>query len=277
MGIRAIIILLILGTAGVIGTMAYQLAKRPGQVAGAPVGPVAAKVTYLVAARPLPLGTLARADDFVARSGPAGQMPVDAIIDTPDSRSNLRGAFIRRYLESGAAVTNADFMRPHERGFLAAVLAPSTRAVSIGVNAVSGVAGLVSPGDQVDVILTQEINGAAGRTSHLITSETVLANVRVLAVDQDVTQGAQSTVFSTARVATTVTLQATPNEAERLAVAMRLGQLSLAIRSAEDTRPSAGGSVSGADVSTALARASSNSSSRVQVIQGDQRGEVIFR
>ncbi|HET6607328.1 MAG TPA: Flp pilus assembly protein CpaB [Rhodopila sp.] len=277
MGIRTIVILLILGTAGVLGTMAYQLAQRPAPAAVAAVLPAPAKVAYLIAARPLPLGTLARADDFATRTVPATQLPANAIVDTPDARANVRGAFIRRYLESGATLTSADFMRPHERGFLAAVLAPNTRAVSIGVNAVSGVAGLVSPGDQVDVILTQEIAPAQGKTGRTVTSETVLSNVRVLAVDQDVTQGGQSSLFANARTATTVTLEATPKEAERLAVAMHLGQLSLAIRSVEDTSPSGGGSVSGADVSSALAKAGGNAGSRVQIIQGDQRAEVIFR
>jgi pilus assembly protein CpaB len=276
MGLRAIVILLVLATAGVLGTMAYQLARRPppGAVAA---GPVLKQTAYLVAARPLPLGTLARPDDFAARAVPPDQVPANAIIDTPDARSNLRGVYIRRYLDSGATVTNPDFMRPHERGFLSAVLAPDTRAVSIGVNAVSGVAGLVSPGDHVDVILTQEIATPQGQSNHLVTSETVLANVRILAVDQDVTQGGQSSAFSSSRPATTVTVEVTQNEAERLAVAMRLGQLSLSIRSVEDTRTATGSSVSGADVSSALARAGTSSVSKVQVIQGDQRGEVVFR
>ena len=51
----------------------------------------------------------------------------------------------------------ADVLRPRDRGFLAAVLAPGTRAVSIAVDPVSGVGGLIWPGDRVDVILTQEI------------------------------------------------------------------------------------------------------------------------
>jgi pilus assembly protein CpaB len=276
MGLRAIVILLVLATAGVLGTMAYQLARRPPPVAVV-TAPAVKQTAYLIAARPLPVGTLARTDDFTVRAVPPDQVPANAIVDTPDARSNLRGVYIRRYLDAGATVTNADFMRPHERGFLSAVLAPDTRAMSIGVNAVSGVAGLVSPGDHVDVILTQDINTPQVQTNHLVTSETVLANVRVLAVDQDVTQGGQNSAFASARPATTVTLEVTQNAAERLAVAMRLGQLSLSIRSVDDTRSATGSSVSGTDVSSALARAGATRGSKVQVIQGDQRGEVIFR
>jgi pilus assembly protein CpaB len=278
MPIRVVFILLILGTAGALGLFAYQLSSRAPQTAAGPKAPPPpVSVSYIVAARPLPVGTLARADDFAAKSVTADKLPASAIPDTPDARANLRGALIRRYIEAGAAIAPADFMRPRERGFLAAVLAPNTRAVSIGVNVISGVAGLISPGDRVDVILTQEIQQAQGQTVHLVTSETVLSDVRVLAVDQDIAQGSPPNVTGNGRLASTVTIQASANDAERLAVAARLGQLSLAVRSVDNVAPSPGTSVSGADVSTALARAGGSIGARMQVIQGDQRQEVTFR
>lgn len=279
MSSRVILIVLIIGAAAALGLVAYQMNGKPppvaAPVAAAPPPPV--MVAYLVANRPLPVGTLARADDFNAKTAPAEQAPRNAIVDTPDARANLRGALIRHYLEAGAVVSQADFMRPRERGFLSAVLPPNTRAVSIGVNAVSGVAGLISPGDNVDIILTQELQQAQGRTAHLVTSETVLSNVRVLAVDQDIAQGATPSAPGLGRSVATVTVQATANQAERLAVATKLGQLSLAVRSVDDQPTERGSSVSGADVSTALAKAGGAIGSRVQVIQGDQRSEVIFR
>jgi pilus assembly protein CpaB len=280
---RAITIMLMLTTAVALGLIAYQLGGHP---AGAPA-PVArvvvpvVQVPYFVAARPLSPGTLARIEDFSPRSATADKVPPDAIIDTSDSRADLRSSLIRRYIEPGAPVTRADIMRPHERGFLAAVLAPGTRAVSIAVNPVSGVAGLISPGDRVDVILTQEIQQRAGQTEHLVTSETVLTNVRVIAVDQDIAQGAPTNgSHATAHTATTVTVQTTVDQAERIAVASHLGVLSLAVRSIEDAsttdRPS-GTAVSSDDVSQALARASVSEGSHVEVIQGGQRSEVTFK
>jgi Flp pilus assembly protein CpaB len=191
MPLRSIMVMLMLTTAGALGLIAYQMHNQSG--APTPVARVAAPpalIPYLVAARPLPPGTLARIEDFSPRSAPADKVPPEAIIDTPDARADLRSSLIRKYIETGAPVTQADIMRPHERGFLAAVLAPGTRAVSIAVNPVSGVAGLISPGDRVDVILTQELPQHAGQTEHLVTSETVLTNVRVIAVDQDIAQGA---------------------------------------------------------------------------------------
>jgi pilus assembly protein CpaB len=234
-------------------------------------------VAVLVAGHPLTSGTLARIEDFTPKTIPADHVPPGAIVDTPETRADLRGSLIRRYLEPGEILGAGDVMRPRERGFLAAVLAPNTRAVSIGVNAVSGVAGLIWPGDHVDVILTQEIVPNPGRTNHLVSSETVLANVRVLAVDQDISQGAPTNTTAAGKLVNTVTIQATTDQAERLAVATQLGRLSLAVRSSDDARTETGNPVSSADVSTALARASISAGSRVQVIQGDQRHEVTFK
>ena len=98
---------------------------------------------------------------------------------------------------------STDVTRSRERGFLSAVLCPGTRAVSIGVDQVSGVAGLIWPGDQVDVILTQEFTPAdRGR---IVTSETILTDVRVIAVDQDIAQGAGS--GTAGKMAATVTFE----------------------------------------------------------------------
>ena len=280
MPMRAIMVVLMFATAVALGLISYQLGSRPAGAAIA-IAQVAPPVPYLVAARPLSPGTLARMEDFSPRNATETTLPPGAIIDTPDARSELRSSLIHRYIEPGAPITRADLIRPHERGFLAAVLAPDTRAVSIAVNAVSGVAGLISPGDRVDVILTQEIQQSAGRAEHLVTSETVLANVRVIAVDQDIAQGAPTNGASAAtRAAATVTVQTSVDEAERIAVATHLGVLSLAVRSIEDQRPAGpapGTAVSSSDVSQALARASISEGSHVQVIQGGERSEVTFK
>jgi pilus assembly protein CpaB len=117
-------------------------------------------INYVVAAHPLPAGTLARDEDFATRSVASADLPSGAIIDSAENRAGLRGSLIRDYLEAGVPVTSAAILRPRDRGFLASVLAPGTRAVSIAVDAVSGVSGLVWPGDHVDVVLTHEIEQA---------------------------------------------------------------------------------------------------------------------
>jgi pilus assembly protein CpaB len=282
--VRLVIIGLMFTTAMVLGLVAYQIGHRPaGGPAPVAQAPVTAPLTvsYLIAARPVPAGTLTRFEDFNPKTGPSTEVPPGAIIDTPETRAAIRGSLVRHYVEPGAPLMQADLMRPRDRGFLAAVLAPGMRAVSIGVDPVTGVAGLIWPGDRVDVILTQDMGQSGGRAMRLVTSETVLANVQVIAVDQDIAQGTPVNGTSAGRIAGTVTIEATSGEAEKLAVATQLGHLSLAVRSIDDLRPSGsdvGASVTGADVSPELARASAAAiGTRVQVIQGGERGEVTFR
>lgn len=273
---RALMTGLLLAVTLVLGVFAWRVMHRPG----GPASVARASVTYLVAARPVPPGTLARNEDFVPKTIAGDTAPPGVVLDTPANRADVIGAMVRTYIESGAPLLSADVIRPRDRGFLAAVLAPDTRAVSIGVTALTGVAGLIWPGDHVDVLLTQEFAQPGERVPHAVTSETILANVRVIAVNQDIAQGAPANGTSAGHAATTVTLQTTVDQAERLAVAQNLGHLSLAVRSSENVQaPSnaTGVAVTGTDVSEALSKASAATGSHVQVIQGGQRSEVLFK
>src|SRR5262249_32069993 len=152
-----------------------------------PPPPVPVTVGYFVAAHPLPAGTLAREEDFTVRSVAPGSVPSGAVIDTPGVRIGLRGSLVRTFLDTGSLVTSQNVLRPRDRGFLASVLAPGTRAISINVDAESGVSGLIWPGDYVDVVLTQVIDKTD--LAHGTLSETVLHNVRIIAIDQEIMQG----------------------------------------------------------------------------------------
>ena len=223
---------------------------------------------YLVAARPLPAGTLARDEDFAVRK--TTPVPAEAILDTPDAKAGLRGSLVRKFLDAGVAITAEDVLRPRDRGFLASVLAPDTRAVSIKVDAESGVSGLIWPGDYVDVVLTQ-VNDKADPAKRALSGASVLHNIRIIAIDQDIVQGAKDTKGSTAgRETHTVSLQLTPEQVKTIAVAEGLGKLSLAIRSAVDT-----GGKFGCDVAQEMARQSAiaSQSATVVVYSGDKAKE----
>jgi pilus assembly protein CpaB len=123
----------------------------------------------------------------------------------------------------------ADVMRPGDHGFLAAVLTPGRRATSVGVDAVSGTAGLIWPGDHVDLILTQDVNdGRTNGQGTRVAAETVLRDVRVIAIDQQLVQGGGA--GGEGAGSRTVTLEVTPEEVEKVAVASHLGRLTLAVR-----------------------------------------------
>jgi pilus assembly protein CpaB len=271
-----------------MGLIAFQYAQ-PAKVivnypsaSGSP-GPLA--TAYLVAAHPLQAGTLVRDEDFTAKPIETGKLPESvaadgAIVDGAEERSSIRGALVLHYIEAGAPVSRADLLRPRDRGFLAAVLAPGTRAVSVGVDPVTGVAGLIWPGDRVDVILTQQIEAQTASLARRVFGETVLTDIRVIGVDQDIAQGASATAGVAGKLARTVTLQVAPEQAERLAVAQRLGHVALAIRAIGEASPQAvigRSTVFGEDVSPALSRAGDPIGARIQVIEGDKRSEVVFK
>ena len=106
---------------------------------------------------------------------------------------------------------------------------PGLRAVTVPVSATSGVAGFVFPGDRVDLVLTQEVTGG-GEGAPLRVSETIIRNIRVLAVDQRL-NARDEAGNQVAQPSATVTFEATPKIAEKIAVAQTIGQLSLSLRS----------------------------------------------
>ncbi|HJS87115.1 MAG TPA: Flp pilus assembly protein CpaB [Acetobacteraceae bacterium] len=260
----AAILALLLGTAGL--AVVVLVGTQPPPPAPAPqaaLPPPPAKLRILVAARPVHAGTLLVPADIEAQEVLPTDMPLGALRDEGEARAGIRGAMVRRSLEKGDPVNGADLLKPGDRGFLAAVLRPGTRAVSVGVDLVAGTAGLIWPGDYVDVILTQTIDDQSAPLDHRVSGEAVLENALVIAIDQQIVHGtAPDGVLTNATINNrTVTLEVTERDAERVAVATRLGKLALAVRAADpgpkgDTPGAApapaAGVVWGGDVAAAL-------------------------
>jgi pilus assembly protein CpaB len=258
----SIITVMLLATAA-LGLIAYNmnLPKPVVQVTENTLAPAPLTVGYFVAARPLPRGTLAREEDFAVRSVPSDSVPAGAILDTPDARIGLRGSLVRKFLDAGSPVTSQDVLRPRDRGFLASVLAPDSRAIAIKVDAESGVSGLIWPGDYVDVVLTQVVDKAdldkadLAHRAHRTLSETVLHNVRIVAIDQEIVQGGPANNATAGKVAKTVSLQLAPEQVKKITVAEQLGKLSLAVRAAVDQDDTGDtGTMFSCDVSPEIAR-----------------------
>lgn len=152
-------------------------------------------------------------------------------IDGTADVNALMGTVVRYPVTAGEPVTQGALVAPGDRGFLAAALGPGMRAVTVPVSAQTGVAGFVFPGDRIDLVLTQTVEGDG---QPLRAAETVLSNLRVLATDQtteQTTDDAGKTVVNTFQ---TVTLEVTPKIAEKIAVAQTVGTLSLVLRSIRD-------------------------------------------
>jgi pilus assembly protein CpaB len=253
--LRLAIIMVFVLASTALGLIAYNMSQATSV---APVGQVTQKAPapltrYLVAARPLKAGTLTRDDDF--RSDPLDSVPSGAIRDTTDDRNRLLGSLVRKNLDTGSPITSENVLPRGDRGFLASVLEPGTRAISIRVDAESGVSGLIKPGDYVDVVLTQV--AANADVARRALSETLLQNVRIIAIDQEIVQGGANNTANTAaaKVAQTVSLQLAPEQVKKIAVAKNLGSLSLSMRSAVELRDTADSrTISSCDVSSEIAR-----------------------
>ena len=207
----------------------------------------------LVAGRDLQAGALLKPDDIGVAQVAADRVPEGGSLDTPDSRHIVTGAMVRRRLGAGEVLMPQDLLRPGDHGFLAAVLGDGMRAVTIGVDAISGTAGLIWPGDHIDVLLTHQMDDAGRPVGRRVAAETVLSDVRVIAIDQQLVQGA-APGSDNAKPATTVTLEVTSIQAERVSVATKIGHLSLVVRSAKagDAPVQTTGITWGSDVSPAL-------------------------
>ncbi|HST35829.1 MAG TPA: Flp pilus assembly protein CpaB [Allosphingosinicella sp.] len=194
-----------------------------------PAGP-----EVLVATRTLPVGTIIEADAFRYQPWPQGLVQTNYFTRTEGGTdpSSLIGTVVRNEITAGQPVTQGALVRPGERGFLAAALGPGMRAVTVAVSATSGVAGFVFPGDRVDLVLTQEVPGG-GDGPPLRASETIIRNIRVLAVDQRL-NARDEAGNQVAQTVATITFEATPKIAEKIAVAQTIGQLSLSLRSLAD-------------------------------------------
>ena len=220
----AFFILMSLGLIG-FGTVAW-ITTRPMGLGGPPPTKM-----ILVAAQPIQGGSLLTSDDIQQKEIAAEEMVKEYNLDTTEGRRGLMGAMVKRNLGAGEAIRSDDLMLPTDHGFMAAVLSPGMRAVTINVDAASGSSGLIWPGDRVDLILTQMNNDPGAALGRRISAHTVLTNVRVVAVDsQLVSAPNRNAAASLDAQNRTVTLEVDEDQAQRVSVGMRLGRLSVSVR-----------------------------------------------
>jgi pilus assembly protein CpaB len=181
----------------------------------------------LVADTTLSAGTFVKPQHLRWQRWPTDDVPDSYFLREQHSDQELIGAVVRRGISEGQPITTGGVVKPGERGFLAAVLEPGMRAVSVPLTAISGNAGLIFPGDRVDLILTQAISSDEQTTRRV--SETVLSDLRVLAMGV-ATNDAPEEGDSNEK-ARTATLQVTPRQAEEVTLLTELGKLSLSLRS----------------------------------------------
>jgi pilus assembly protein CpaB len=217
LGLIILAIAVILGGAAIWGVLSMQQARLTAANAA----------TVVVAARPIDLGQALTPDMLRLQAWPAGALPQGAFTQI----SELTGGEARvalRAIEPNEPILASRVSGAGGRATLSATIAEGHRAVAIRVNDVIGVAGFVLPGDFVDVLLTRE-EGEGRGSNRAMRTDLLIANVRVLAIDQTANESRNDP-----QVARAVTIEVTPEDGQKVALATEIGTLSLALRRADE-------------------------------------------
>lgn len=213
---------------------AQQAPAPPSPLAvSSPVSPPSRPPTeVLVAARALPSGHLLAEDDVRWQAWPDDDV-AGAYIVKSRGLDGLQGSVVREAIAAGEPITGERLVRRGDRGFLAALLTPGRRAITIAIAANPLLTGLVAPGDRVDLLCTMLPSAEGGqRKSKPPVTETLMHDIKLLALDQRLDDHPGD--FPTPH---TATLEVTPKQAEMIALAADRAKFSLSLRS--NTTPEA--------------------------------------
>ncbi len=246
--------LVVLGIAVVAGGGAALLAGR-SEAPAPPAAPVAAVdvVDILVATKDINVGQSLTAQDIGWVAWPTASVGAQFVrkTDRDNAMEQFIGAIARSPISSGEPVREGRLIKAKGSGYMAAILPAGMRAVSTEISAETGAGGFILPNDRVDVILTRR-DKEAERLSGVesIVAETLLSDVRVLAIDQNVEEKNGQRVV----VGKTATLELTPRQAETIGMGRLMGTMSLALRSLADSDPSKHAEVAPPEDSAASSR-----------------------
>jgi pilus assembly protein CpaB len=223
----------VLAIAIVAGGIAAYLASGSDEKP-APIQPVAQlqTVDVLVAKNEIGLGQSVKPDDLQWQTWPAATASSNFITraNRPEATKEITGSIARAPFIAGEPIREPKLVKADGSGFMAAILPTGMRAISTEISPETGAGGFILPNDRVDVILTRREKNPDKGGPDIVTSEIILSNVRVLAIDQ----APKEKEGTSALVGRTTTLELKPEQAETLARSRQMGTLSLALRSITD-------------------------------------------
>lgn len=220
-----IIVLTVAVAAGGVAAMLAGRSEKPSEVRSE--APKFDTVEVLIAKSDIARGQTLSPAELSWQAWPAATTSGNFIrkADQPNALEKLSGLIVRAPFVAGEPIREVKLVDGKGAGFMAAILPAGMRAISTQISPETGAGGFILPNDRVDVILTMRGNCDAGA------SETILRNVRILAIDQTVEEKNGQKVV----VGRTATLELSPGQAETLALSHQLGTLSLALRSIADS------------------------------------------
>ena len=227
-----VVVLSVAIAAGGVAAMLAGRSDKPPEVKPELVQPQS--VDVLVAKGDIPMGQALAPGDVQWQPWPASASSGNFIrkTDRPQAVEDMSGLIARVPFIAGEPIREAKLVNAKGSGFMAAILPTGMRAVSTQISPETSAGGFILPNDRVDVILTRRDTNAekTGGGGDARTSETVLTNIRVLAIDQNVEEKNGQKVV----VGKTATLELSPAQAETLVLSQQIGSLSLALRSVTD-------------------------------------------
>jgi pilus assembly protein CpaB len=219
--------LIILLVALAMGTIAALMARSIIMAHTAENGPTG---TIVVAAAPLAFGTVLTSDNLTETPWASRTLPEGAFATKTDLLKDGRRVVLNA-IERSEMILKSKITGAGQRASLSVLLEEGQRAVTVRVDDVRGVAGFILPGDRVDVMLLRS-EPNQGETEN--SADVLLENVKVLAIDQLVNERQDQPAVAT--VAKAVTLQVTPEQAQKILLAGNIGKLSLVLRQAGEAR-----------------------------------------
>jgi pilus assembly protein CpaB len=232
-----IVVLTVAIGAGAVAALLAGRSEKPPEVK--PEVAQVETVDVLVARSDIPMGQAMSPGDIQWQAWPASASTGNFIRknNRPKAIDDLAGMIVRVPFVAGEPIREAKLVNAKGSGFMAAILPTGMRAVSTQISPETSAGGFILPNDRVDVILTRRDRDAdkAGGGGEAKTSETVLSNIRVLAIDQNVEEKNGQKVV----VGKTATLELSPSQAETLVLSQQVGSLSLALRSITDAQQDA--------------------------------------
>jgi pilus assembly protein CpaB len=225
------LLMLVMAVVAAGGTAMFARSWIEGQRANIAAVAAPAEDVYevLVADMDLAAGSFIKPSQVTWQRWPTDDVPESYVLKGRRKLEEMVGAVVRRGVAAGEPITDGAVVKPGDRGFLAAVLEPGTRAVSVPITATSGNSGLIFPGDRVDLILTQTLAATENGDVTRRVSETVLEDIRIIAMGADTSDQPEDGKAN--EKAKTATLEVTPRQAETVTLVTELGKLSLSLRS----------------------------------------------
>ena len=226
---RIVVLTIAIGAGGIAAYLASGSDRQP-----APAAPVAQLVDVLVAKSDIGLGQSVKPEDMQWQTWPTASASSNFIsrANRAEAMREVTGSIARAPFIAGEPIREQKLVKADGSGFMAAILPTGFRAVSTEISPETGAGGFILPNDHVDVLLSKREKNPDGKSADIISSEIILTNIRVLAIDQAPKEKDGTNTL----VGKTVTLELKPEQAETLGRARQSGTLSLALRSLVDVK-----------------------------------------